>query len=154
MSQHIGPTKLAYSRLWHSINLEHEPRTLGRLATAIAGTLMGKHKPVFDPASDCGDYVVVTNAALLKLTGNKMQQKLYRHHTQRPGGLKEMTMERLIAKQGFSEVLRRAVSGMLPRNKLRQVRLERLKIFEGSQHPYEANLTKFWDESAQRSTED
>jgi large subunit ribosomal protein L13 len=126
---------------------------------------MGKHKPIYDPSTDCGDYVVAINCAHLKTTGKKMQQKMYYTHTTRPGSLKSMSMERLMEKWGGAEVLRRAVSGMLPKNRLRDLRLARLKgefagwrwrgvnrmiladvmniAFEGHAHPYKKNILQF-----------
>lgn len=104
-----------------------DSRPLGRLASSIALALMGKHKPIFDPSTDCGDYVVATNCAHLHTTGKKMQRKKYYRHTTRPGSLQEITMERLMEKWGGAEILRRAVSGMLPKNRLRKERLARLK---------------------------
>lgn len=103
---------------------------------------MGKHKPIFDPSTDCGDYVVATNCAQIHVTGKKRAQKLYRTHTTRPGSLKEISLENLAEKWGGGEVLKRAVSGMLPKNRLRKGRLERLKTFENEQHPYKSNLLK------------
>ncbi|KAK9480444.1 Mrpl23 [Lipomyces japonicus] len=146
MSNFIGQTRLAYARVWHQVDLSKETRTLGRLASSIALTLMGKHKPIFDPANDCGDYVVVTNCNLLKTSGNKLEKKVYRSHSGRPGHLKEITMKRLAAKKGFGEILRKAVSGMLPKNRLRQVRLERLRTFEGATHPFKKNIVTYWAE--------
>ncbi|KAF2767143.1 mitochondrial 54S ribosomal protein YmL23 [Teratosphaeria nubilosa] len=143
MSQFSGQTRLAYSRAWHHISLSpSDPRPLGRLASSIAITLMGKHKPIFDPSTDCGDYVVVTNCKDLHVTGKKMQQKKYYTHTTRPGSLKEITMERLMEKWGGGEILRRAVRGMLPKNRLRDDRMHRLKLFEGEAHPYKENILK------------
>ena len=104
---------------------------------------MGKHKPIWDPSTDCGDYVVVTNCAALHVTGRKMWQKTYYRHTTRPGGLKALTMDALMARHGGSEVLRKAVSGMLPKNRLRWKRLARLKAFEGEAHPYKQNVIQF-----------
>ena len=104
---------------------------------------MGKHKPIYEPSTDCGDYVVVTNCAQLIATGKKMEQKKYYSHSTRPGSLQEMSMQRLMTKWGGSEVLRRAVRGMLPKNRLRDDRLARLKCFEGDAHPYGSNLLKF-----------
>jgi large subunit ribosomal protein L13 len=103
---------------------------------------MGKHKPIFDPSTDCGDYVVAIDCENLHTTGKKRFQKLYRTHTTRPGSMKEISMDRMIAKWGGGEVLRKAVSGMLPKNRLRKERLARLKTFEGRGHPYEENLLK------------
>lgn len=123
---------------------------------------MGKHKPIYDPSTDCGDYVVVTECAQLHTTGRKMQQKLYYKQTTRPGALKSMSMERLMQKWGGGEILKRAVRGMLPKNRLRDDRMHRLKCewfsffsvvdgsdmadggigFEGHAHPYKQNLFK------------
>ncbi|EIE91766.1 hypothetical protein G6F57_008206 [Rhizopus arrhizus] len=139
MSQAVGNTALAYARVWHVVDAKQ--RVLGRLATNVATTLMGKHKPIYDPAADCGDYVVVINAKDVLVSGKKAEQKLYRHHTMYPGGLKEINFKDLQAKDS-TEPIRKAISGMLPKNRLRQVRLDRLKIFEGSEHPYEANIIK------------
>jgi large subunit ribosomal protein L13 len=91
--------------------------------------------------ADCGDYVIVLNAKEILVSGKKAEQKLYRHHTMHPGGLKEITFNNLQAKDA-TEPLRKAVSGMLPKNRLREVRMDRLKIFEGAEHPYEANIIK------------
>jgi large subunit ribosomal protein L13 len=104
---------------------------------------MGKHKPIWDPSTDCGDYVVVTNCSNLHTTGKKRWQKIYYRHNTRPGSLKQVTMDSLMAKLGGAEVLRKAVSGMLPKNRLRDDRLARLKAFEGEAHPYKANIVKF-----------
>ncbi len=139
-TDHPHQTRLAYARSWHLIDIGADPRALGRVASSIALTLMGKHKPIFDPSTDCGDYVVAVDCANLHTTGKKRQQKLYRTHSTRPGSLQEISMERLMAKWGGGEVLRKAVSGMLPKNRLRKKRLERLKTFEGKAHPYKENL--------------
>ncbi|KAI9826110.1 MAG: 54S ribosomal protein L13 [Thelocarpon impressellum] len=140
MSQTIGPTKLAYSRSWHLIDVGSDPRPLGRLASQIAIALMGKHKPIWDPSTDCGDYVVAVGCHDLHTTGKKRFQKKYYRHNTRPGSLKEITMDRMFAKWGGAEVLRKAVSGMLPKNRLRDKRLARLKAFEGLSHPYKQNI--------------
>ncbi|KAF3926198.1 hypothetical protein ABW21_db0207314 [Orbilia brochopaga] len=141
MSQVIGRTNLAFSRAWHVLNVAADGRSLGRLATAIAVTLMGKHKPIYDPSNDCGDYVVAIGCNELKLTGNKRYKKMYYKHTNRPGtGFKQIVMDKLIKKMGAGEVLKRAVSGMLPKNRLRDVRLARLKVYEGQDHPFKKNI--------------
>jgi len=88
---------------------------------------MGKHKPIYDPSTDCGDYVVATNCSSLHVTGKKRTQKLYYSHTTRPGSLKSISLEKMMEKWGGGEILRRAVRGMLPKNRLRDVRLGRLK---------------------------
>jgi large subunit ribosomal protein L13 len=122
------------------VDIGSDSRSLGRVATSIAQILMGKHKPIFDPSTDCGDYVVAIDCANLHTTGKKRFQKKYYTHTTRPGSLKEINMDRLMAKWGGGEVLRKAVSGMLPKNRLRKLRLARLKTFEGTSHPYKENL--------------
>ncbi|OCK86241.1 ribosomal protein L13 [Lepidopterella palustris CBS 459.81] len=147
MSQTVGSTRLAYSRTWHLIDVGSDPRSLGRIASSIALALMGKHKPIYDPSTDCGDYVVAVGCHDLHTTGKKRFQKKYYTHTTRPGSLKEITMDRMFAKWGGAEVLRKAVSGMLPKNRLRKVRLARLKAFEGLAHPYKENVIKFGGKS-------
>ena len=103
---------------------------------------MGKHKPIFDPSTDCGDYVVCTNCTHLHTTGKKREQKKYYRHSTRPGSLKVITMDRMMAKWGGGEVLRRAVRGMLPKNRLRDDRMARLKCFEGERSPYAQNVVR------------
>lgn len=105
--------------------------------------LMGKNKPIWDPSTDCGDYVVAVGCNDLHTTGKKRYQKQYYTHTTRPGSLKQMSMDRMFAKWGGGEVLKRAVRGMLPKNRLRDKRLERLKVFEGTKHPYHQNIVRF-----------
>ncbi|KAJ5790785.1 uncharacterized protein N7518_007796 [Penicillium psychrosexuale] len=147
MSQLVGKTRLAYSRTWHYVDAGTDERSLGRLASSIALVLMGKNKPIFDPSTDCGDYVVVVGCHDLKTTGKKRFQKKYYTHTTRPGSLKSMTMDQMFAKWGGGEVLRRAVRGMLPKNRLKDARLARLKTFEGVAHPYKENIVKFGNQS-------
>ncbi|KAJ2000630.1 54S ribosomal protein L23, mitochondrial [Coemansia sp. RSA 2322] len=142
MSTAIGNTALAYARVWHLVDARGQ--VLGRLGTQIAQTLMGKHKPIYDPASDCGDYVVVVNAKHVAVTGRKRELKLYRHHTGFPGGLKEITMAQLQQKNP-EKIIEKAVSGMLPKNRLRKVRMERLLVFPDSEHPYVDNIIKRYD---------
>jgi large subunit ribosomal protein L13 len=142
MSQTIGKTRLAYARSWHLVDVGSDTRSLGRIASSIAIALMGKHKPIFDPSTDCGDYVVAVGCHDIHTTGKKRFQKKYYTHTTRPGSLKEINMDRMIAKWGGAEVLKRAVSGMLPKNRLRKPRLARLKAFEGLAHPYKENVIK------------
>ncbi|WFD32279.1 54S ribosomal protein L23, mitochondrial [Malassezia sp. CBS 17886] len=139
MSQRVGNSSLAFARVWHHVDARE--RILGHLARSIAVTLMGKHKPVYDPAVDNGDYVVVTNSSHIAVTGRKDEQNVYRHHTMYPGGLKETPFKAMLQKKP-DEIIRRAVSGMLPKNRLRDRRLERLKIFPDAVHPYEANIVK------------
>ncbi|WLF77679.1 54S ribosomal protein L23, mitochondrial [Lodderomyces elongisporus] len=146
MSQKIGTAVSALTRVWHHVDVAADDRTLGRLASQIAITLQGKHKPTFTPNRDHGDYVVVTNCAHLKITGNKLKDKTYWSHTTRPGSLNLIPMERMIANKGYGEVLRRAVKGMIPKNKHRLVRMNRLRLYDGDEHPYKENLIAFADE--------
>lgn len=147
MSQRIGTSAASLTRVWHHVDVAAEERTLGRLATSIALTLQGKHKPTFSPNRDHGDYVVVTNCSHLKVTGNKLQDKTYWSHTTRPGSLKLIPMERMIANKGYGEILKRAVKGMIPKNKHRLIRMDRLKVYDGDEHPYKENLIAFADET-------
>ncbi|CUA77902.1 50S ribosomal protein L13 [Rubrobacter xylanophilus DSM 9941] [Rhizoctonia solani] len=142
MSQRIGPTALAYARTWHHVDASN--RVLGKLAQRIAIVLMGKHKPIFDKGVDCGDYVCVTNARKVVVTGRKADQIVYRHHTMYPGGLKEIKYKTMMERKP-DEIIRQAVSGMLPKNKLRERRLERLRIFEGAENPLQDNVKKNWE---------
>lgn len=121
-------------RAWHLVDMKGQ--ILGRTATKIAKLLMGKDKPNFAPYLDGGDYVVVVNASQLKVTGKKMTQKLYRRHSGYPGGFEEVRLDRQMVKDS-AKVVRHAVSGMLPKNKLRDPRLARLKVFADDKHPYQ-----------------
>lgn len=103
-------------------------KVLGRLATEIAILLRGKHRPDFVPYKDTGDFVMVKNVNKIKVTGKKIKQKVYYRHSGYMGGLKERTMEEMVAKKGWGEVLRKAVWGMLPKNKLRSNQIKRLKF--------------------------
>jgi large subunit ribosomal protein L13 len=111
--------------------------TLGRLATKLADVLRGKNKPTFTPSVSMGDFVVVINAEKIVLTGNKLKDKLYRHHTGYPRGLREIAAGDLLAK--FPDrLIRDAVYGMLPKNKLREHMIRKLKVYKGSDHPHTA----------------
>lgn len=143
MSQTLGRTRLAYARTWHHLSLANDPRPLGRVATSIAQVLMGKNKPTYDPSTDCGDYVIATSCSDIITTGKKRYQKKYYTHNTRPGSLKSMSMDAMFAKWGGGEVLKKAVRGMLPKNRLRDKRLARLKVFETEEHPYKRNVVRF-----------
>ncbi|KZV86140.1 60S ribosomal protein L23 [Exidia glandulosa HHB12029] len=148
MSQAVGNTALAYARAWHHVNAKD--RVLGRLASRIAQVLMGKHKPIFDAGADCGDYVVVTNARQVMVTGRKSEQIVYYKHTMYPGGLKETSYRDMMVKRP-DEVIRHAVSGMLPKNKLRQRRLDRLRIFpDEDMGPFKNNIIRRWEDGTLR----
>ena len=122
-------------RKWFIVDLKG--KTLGKAATEIANILRGKNKPTFTPHVDCGDYVIAINAKDIKLTGNKLSQKVYYHHTGRPGGLKTITAEKLQQKKPENIVIK-AVEGMLPKNKLKKEIIKKLKVFAGENHNHEA----------------
>jgi ribosomal protein L13, bacterial type len=112
-------------------------QTLGRLATRIATLLEGKHKPIYSPHLDTGDHVVVINAAKVKVTGNKLTQKQYYRHSNYPGGLKEESLQALMARKP-EIVIERAVKGMLPRNRLGRAMIKKMKVYSGAEHPHQA----------------
>lgn len=116
-------------------------QNLGRLATRIASFLMGKHKPTFTPGVEMGDYVVVVNAELVRVTGRKLEDKYYHHHSNYPGGLKSTSLRLQLVKHP-DRVLKSAVWGMLPHNKLGRRLLKNLKIYVGPEHPHEAQGPK------------
>ena len=120
-------------RQWHSIDASG--RILGRVATEAAGLLMGKHKPIFTRHLDSGDFVVITNAEKVQVTGNKSQQKLYYRHSGYPGGLKSTSLEKL-SQADPTRVIEYAVKGMLPKNRLRDGMMKRLKVYVGEAHPH------------------
>jgi|TARA_B100001971_G_C17698811_1_gene290668 large subunit ribosomal protein L13 len=119
------------------IVLDASGQTLGRLATRIATLLRGKHKPLYAPNLDTGDFVVVVNSGRIAVTGNRLDDKLYRRHTGYPGGLKEITLGRMLEKHP-ERVIWFAVKGMLPKNKLGRQMLKKLKIYAGAEHPHAA----------------
>ena len=110
-------------------------KTLGRLATQIAETLRGKRKPTYTPHIDTGDFVVVINAEKIAVTGNKRANKLYHRHSGYPGGLRTRTFEEMITRRP-EEVIRLAVKGMMPRNRLARKQLTKLKVYAGAEHPH------------------
>lgn len=112
-------------------------QTLGRLATRVATLLEGKHKPTYSPHLDTGDHVVVLNAGKIRVTGNKLVQKRYYRHSNYPGGLKEESLEALMARKP-ELVIERAVKGMLPQNRLGRAMFRKLKVYAGSAHPHQA----------------
>lgn len=115
--------------------------TLGRLASEIASILRGKRKPIFTPNVDTGDFVVVVNAEKIAVTGNKLTDKIYYHHSGYPGGLKYTTLEKLIQEKP-EDVIEKAVWGMLPKNSIGRQTIKKLKIYAGPVHPHEAQQPK------------
>ncbi len=126
-------------REWWTIDASSMP--LGKLAVVIADKLMGKSKVTYTPHIDNGDYVVVTNAKKLVVTGDKMLQKKYYRHSGYPGGIKELRLEEVIEKDA-ARAIREAVKGMMPKNKLAAERLKRLRIFDGAEHAHAAQNPK------------
>ena len=122
-------------RSWYVVDAEGQ--TLGRLATKIATVLRGKHKPIFSPSVDCGDYVIVVNAEKIAVTGNRLDQKVYYRHSGYPGGLTEITLRRQLEKYP-TRVIEAAVRGMLPKNKLGRKMFKKLKAYAGPEHPHHA----------------
>ena len=131
-------------RRWFIVDAEG--KTLGRLATQIADTLRGKGKPQYTPHVDTGDFVIVVNADKIQVTGNKLDQKRYYRHSGYPGGLKERPLREELERRP-TEVLRRAVKGMLPKNRPARKQLLKLKIYAGPEHPHEAQAPVPLEES-------
>jgi large subunit ribosomal protein L13 len=127
--------KEATERKWHLVDAKG--KTLGRLASRIAILLRGKHKPIFTPHVDAGDFVVVVNAEKVNLTGKKWQEKLYIYHTGYPGGLKSTSAEKVRNKKP-ERLITMAVQGMLPKNKLGKKMIKKLKVYAGEDHPHQA----------------
>ena len=124
-----------FEQKWHLIDARGQ--VLGRLASEVANILRGKNKPIFTPHVDTGDYVVIVNAASIRLTGNKLKDKVYYHHTGYPGGIKSITADELMEKNP-TELINNAVKGMLPKNKLSRQIIKKLKIYAGSEHQHQA----------------
>ena len=122
-------------RRWYCVNAEG--KVLGRLATELAKILRGKNKAIFTPHVDTGDFVIVVNAGKITLTGKKMKDKIYYHHSGHPGGIKAISAEKLLAKKP-TELIRKAVKGMLPKNSLGRQMIAKLKIYAGPNHRHEA----------------
>ena len=124
-------------------------KTLGRMATQVASLLMGKHKPIYAPHMDTGDYVVVINAAKVKVTGKKAEKKFYYRHSGYPGGLKSQSFEKLFSKYP-ARVIELAIKGMLPHNSLGRAMFKKLKVYPGNEHPHQAQ-TSFRHSDHERS---
>jgi len=127
------------TRDWYLVDVEN--RVLGRVATQIANVLRGKNKPTFTPSVDTGDFVVVVNADKIALTGNKLNDKIYYHHSEYPGGIKSINAGQLLEKKA-EDLIKKAVKGMLPKNKLSRHMIKKLKIYTGGEHPHKAQNPK------------
>ena len=128
-----------FTRDWYLVDVEN--KVLGRVATEIAQILRGKKKPIYTPSVDTGDFVIVVNAEKIALTGNKMADKTYYSHSGFPGGIKAITAGKLVEKNA-EELIKKAVKGMLPKNKLARHMLNKLKVYTGSEHPHKAQMPK------------
>ncbi len=133
------PTTDDIKRDWYVVDANGE--NLGRLATKIATVLIGKHKPNYTPGVDNGDFVIVVNAQRIIVTGNKMDEKMYHHHSGYPGGLRSMTLREVLGKHP-ERAIRKAVWGMVPHNRLGRKFMRKLKIYAGPNHPHEAQQPK------------
>jgi large subunit ribosomal protein L13 len=129
-------------RKWYVIDAEG--KTLGRLASETASILRGKKKPIFTPFIDTGDYVIIVNAEKVEVTGKKRKEKIYKRYTGYPGGLREITFEKLLAKRP-EEILRHAVRGMMPNGKLGRQMYKKLKVYAGPEHKHEAQKPEVWN---------
>lgn len=127
------------TREWFSVDAEG--KTLGRLSTEIAKVLQGKHKPIYTSHVDTGDYVVVFNAEKIRITGKKLTDKIYYHHTGYPGGIKSISAEALL-KKNPTALVEKAVKGMMPKNKLSRKSLDKLKVYVGTDHPHQNHNPK------------
>jgi large subunit ribosomal protein L13 len=139
MSTTVSAKPAEVRREW--LLVDAEGKTLGRLASEIARRLKGKHKPLFTPHVDTGDYVVVVNAAKVAVTGNKLKDKMYHHHTGYVGNLKSISLEKQLQKAP-ERVIETAVRGMLPRNPLGRSMMKKLRIFSGPEHTHQAQQPK------------
>ncbi len=134
MKTYLAPVR-EIEKKWYVVDAKD--KVLGRLATEIASRLRGKHKPTFSPFIDNGDFIVVTNADKIRLTGTKWDDKIYYRHTGYMGGLKETTAREMLVKHPTALILE-AVKGMLPKNKLGRAQLKKLKVYAGTEHPHTA----------------
>ncbi len=134
-----SPSAKDITRDWYVIDAQGE--TLGRLATRVATVLRGKHKPTFTPHMDMGDHVIVVNADRIELTGTKAEKKVYHSHSGFPGGIRSVPFAAMLEKQP-TEVVEKAIKGMLPKNKLGRAMSRKLKVYAGADHPHAAQQPK------------
>jgi len=141
-----SPRAKDIEREWHVVDATG--KTLGRLASHVANLLMGKHKPIYAPHLDVGDYVVVVNAAKVRVTGRKAEQKIYYRHSGYPGGLKSPTFKEVFNSYP-TRVVEHAVKGMLPHNQLGRAMFKKLKVYPGSDHPHQAQTSFCYPERSE-----
>ncbi len=135
----FSPKKSDINPEWYVVDATD--KTLGRLSTVIADTLRGKNKPIYAPHVDCGDYVIVTNCDRIAVTGKKMQDKRYWRHSGYPGGIRSRTLAEQLERKP-EDVIRHAVKGMLPRNRIARQQLTKLKIYRTAEHPHDNHSPK------------
>jgi len=141
MKTYLAPVN-EIEKKWYVVDAEN--KVLGRLAAEIAFRLRGKHKPTFSPFMDNGDFIIVTNADKIQLTGNKLDDKKYYHHTGYMGGIKEASAKELLVKHP-TMLITKAVKGMLPKNKMGRAQLKKLKVYAGAAHPHSAQQPEVLD---------
>lgn len=141
MKTYLAPVN-EIEKKWYVVDAEN--KVLGRLASEIAARLRGKHKPTFSSFIDNGDFIIVTNADKIQLTGNKWEDKMYYRHTGYIGGIKEANASELMAKHP-TDLVMKAVKGMLPKNKLGRAQLKKLKVYAGANHPHAAQQPEVLD---------
>ncbi len=129
-------------RKWYVIDAEG--KVLGRLASEVATILRGKHKPIYTPHVDTGDYVIIINADKIRLTGKKLEQKEYRYHTGYPGGLRSVPYSRMM-KENPEKAIQLAVKGMLPKNRLGRQMIKKLKVYSGPEHNHQAQKPELYE---------
>ena len=132
-----SPSATEIKREWRVVDASGQ--VLGRLASQVAKLLMGKHKSIYTPPLDTGDYVMVLNAAKVKVSGKKVNQKIYYHHSGYPGGLKEVAFQELFSRDP-TQVVEAAVKGMLPKSRLGRAMFKKLRVYAGSEHPHHAQV--------------
>ena len=149
MNKTITPSQDSINRQWYLVDAENQ--TLGRLASEVASVLRGKNKPCYTPHLDAGDFVVIVNAEKIQVSGNKSDQKLYRRHSGRPGGMKTETFNSL-QERIPERIVEMAVKGMLPHNSLGRQMFRKLKVYRGSNHPHAAQQPKEFNFSTTSQT--
>ena len=135
----ISAKKEEVKQDWHLVDADG--KVLGRLASRVASILRGKHKPIFTPHVDTGDFVIIVNAGKVRLTGTKREDKVYYHHSGYPDGLKSRSLKKFLEEKP-EELVKRSIGGMLPKNKLGREMLKKLKVYNGSEHPHEAQMPR------------
>jgi large subunit ribosomal protein L13 len=146
----VSAKKKDFNRTWYLVDAQN--MILGRLASEVASILRGKHKPTFTPHVDCGDHVVIVNAAGVQLTGDKLVSKVYAHHSDYPGGFKSTTAGKLLNERP-DRLVRWAIQGMLPKTKLGKAMIKKLRVYAGPEHPHKAQQLQPMESPGSRRNE-